>query len=316
MTTRCNSRCKYCSIWSDSKFFGEESSLASRLALLPQLKRLHIKSIDFTGGEPLLYPRLSILIREAKKSGFFTSLCSNGVIYPHYAHLLKGNLSSLSFSLDAAEAKTHNEIRGISCFHKVMRSIFIARSLGEIVMLKTTVSRSSIANIPKLIHLASRWGVLIELNPEFSYFHNSHLREHAIKKLKEWYHHPNVIISHAHLQFMLDGGNDVRRPKCQNGKKVLVLSPDNKIFWPCMHKVEFMIPILNNSLSKTIADSKIQEELQFMGAYAVCDGCTIPCYMEPIYYTDWDKYFLFMLWSRLGYLKKRLILALKIKLNR
>jgi MoaA/NifB/PqqE/SkfB family radical SAM enzyme len=280
---------------------------------LPQLKQLGIKSIDFTGGEPLLYPGLPRLIQEAKKFGFFTSLTTNGVLYPKYAHQLKGNLLALSFSLDAADAASHNKIRGIQCFDKTIRSILLARRLGELVMLKTTVCQSSISKIPALIDLAARYGILIELNAEFSYFHNPHLHTKAIQQMKRWYRHPNVIISHAHLQFMLDGGNDVRHPKCQNGKVVLVLSPDNKIFWPCMHKVEFLFPLQDHSLIKTVNNHRYRAELVYMGSYAVCDSCTIPCYMEPVYYVQFDKYFLWMLWSRLGYIKKRLILTLKIK---
>lgn len=312
VTTRCNSHCKFCSIWSDPKYKSNESSISHRLHILSQLKQLGVKSIDFTGGEPLLYPHLPELIRQAHYMGFFTSLTTNGTLYPQFAEQLRGNLSSLSFSLDAADSVSHNRIRGIDCYSAVIQSIIRARQLGELVMLKTTVCQDTIKGIPSLIDLAAKLGVLIELNAEFSYFHNPQLQSKFIRQILTWSRHPNVIISHTHLYFMLNGGNDIRMPKCRNGSKTLILSPDDRIFWPCMHQVEFMVPLQRHDIKKTIQSSNFRNELPNIGRYAICERCTIPCYMEPAYYTVLDKYFVLCLFSRLIYLKKRIILTIKI----
>jgi MoaA/NifB/PqqE/SkfB family radical SAM enzyme len=313
VTTRCNSRCRTCSIWNDPKYKSAESSLIERLQLLAEMKALGFRSIDFTGGEPLLYPKLPLLIRRAHQLGFFTSLTTNGTLYPKYARALKGQISSLSFSLDGPDQATHDGIRGIRCFQAVMRSILLARRLGEVVLLKTTVCKESIAGIPALIDLAAKLGVLIELNAEFSYFQNPQLQTRYIRQILRWWAHPNVIISHAHLHFMLDGGNDIRHPHCKNGSIVAVVAPNNGIFYPCMHKVEHLHPLKNGSLKQTLLDPSFLADLTYMGRFAVCDGCTIPCYMEPPYYMILDKYWLYTLWSRIGYLKKRLVLQLKIR---
>lgn len=309
VTTRCNSRCKTCTIWCDPLYRSKESSLASRIALLPQLKQLGIVSIDFTGGEPLLYPQLPHLIRKAHDMGFFTSLTTNGTLYLKHADALHGMVSALSFSLDGPDRISHEKVRGIRCYDQVIRSIIYARKLGEMVMLKTTVCNETIDTIPSLIQLAQRLGVLIELNAEFSYFHNRRLSSAFIHQLQQWWKHPNVVISHAHLQFMKDGGNDVTRPKCRNGSKVIVLAPDNGIFYPCMHKVENVIPLKNGNLKETLESDAIQKE--WIGCNAICQSCTIPCYFEPTYYTTIDKYWVLSLWSRIGYIRKRLYLSLK-----
>ncbi|MHA1731851.1 MAG: radical SAM protein [Promethearchaeota archaeon] len=108
VTTRCNSRCKACSIWSDPAYRSAESPLGERLAIIRQVKALGFKSIDFTGGEPLLYEGLPKLIAEGHRLGLFTSLTTNGTLYEKYAWELRGKLSSLSFSLDAADRETHD----------------------------------------------------------------------------------------------------------------------------------------------------------------------------------------------------------------
>ncbi|MHA1731852.1 MAG: hypothetical protein ACTSU5_07905 [Promethearchaeota archaeon] len=44
-----------------------------------------------------------------------------------------------------------------------------------------------------------------------------------------------MIVSHAHLRFMLDAGNRTGKPLCPIGKHVLSFSPDNGSYSPCMH---------------------------------------------------------------------------------
>jgi len=289
--------------------------LAARIDLLRQLKNLGVISIDFTGGEPLLYPGLPKLIRIARQMGFFTSLTTNGTLYKKYAHQLKGNLSALSFSLDSADKATHNKIRGINCYDKTIKSIILARRLGETVMLKTTVCNRYMSSIPPLIKLTQRMGILIELNAEFSYFSNPKLRDQNIRQVFKWWKEPNVIISHAHLHFMLNHGNDVEKPKCFNGSTVIVLSPNDGIFLPCMHKVYNVIPLENHRLRTTLESERMKNEREWMGRHPYCQGCTIPCYFEPVYYTQIDKYWAISLWSRLGYIRKRIVLGLKNKFS-
>ncbi len=313
VTTRCNSRCSTCTIWSDPGYRCRESSFQDRISLLHQLKRMGVKSIDFTGGEPLLSHRLPELMKVARKMGIFTSLTTNGTLYTKYAHQLVGAVSALSFSLDGPTAEIHDRMRGINCFQSTIESMILARKLGNLVMIKTTVTNGNINNLPDLIQLARRLGVLIELNPEFSYFNNFPLEDPFIRQLFSWWRHPNVIISHAHLRFMLDGGNDIRKPRCSNGSTVVVISPDNRIYVPCMHKSYGLIPLIGSDLEKTLKSDSIKNERMWMGKHPYCEGCTIPCYFEPTYYTKFDKYFLYCIYSRVGYILKRLALALKLK---
>ncbi|HME51062.1 MAG TPA: radical SAM protein [Candidatus Lokiarchaeia archaeon] len=311
VTTRCNSRCTTCSIWNDPKYKANESPLSERMNMLHQLKRMKFKTIDFTGGEPLLYHGLPALIKYARQLGFVTFLTTNGTLYPKFARELQGSLSALNFSLDAADRETHDAIRGIRCYDHVIRSIILARKLGELVMVKTTVSNDHIDAIPPLIRFAERYGVLIELNPEFSYFGNPRLSDENLRKLFTWWNHPNVIISHAHVQFMLDGGNNRSRPKCPIGKSVIVLSPDNGLYFPCMHYVQDVIPLQSLDLPATLATPAARDAIARVGRYPFCTNCTIPCYFEVAYYTQMDKYMFINFKSRLGYLKKRALLSVK-----
>jgi MoaA/NifB/PqqE/SkfB family radical SAM enzyme len=310
VSTRCNSRCKTCSIWCDERYKCEESSLESRLAILRQLKSIGFISIDFTGGEPLLYPGLPTLIKTARKMGFLTWLTTNSLLYPKYAEELRGAVTQLSFSLDTPFIEGNDAIRGIPHFKKAIKAMKLAISLGEVPMIKTTVCQENVGELQAFAKLAQRLGVLIELNAEFAYFGNPALDRSGIDKILAMKAHPNVIISKPHLQFMVDGGNNPRRPKCHIGQNMVVIAPDNSLYYPCMHMVQERVPLKNGSIRETMEQMRLDGHFEKVGRLPFCRRCTIPCYMESSYTTNIDKYFASWFLGRLDYVRKRLSLGL------
>jgi len=309
VTTRCNSRCKTCSIWCDVRYKCKESTLDSRFALLQQLRAMGFLSIDFTGGEPLLYPGLPELIGVARKMGIMTWLTTNSLLYPKFARALAGNVTALSFSLDSPDPATNDRIRGIPHFKKAIHAMKLAIDLGETPMIKATICKENIDQLHDFADLARKLGVLIEFNAEFAYFGNDALDHTDIKKIQA-FKHPNVIISKPHLNFMLDGGNNPCRPKCHIGHNMVVIAPDNQLYYPCMHLVQDKIPLKNGSLKETLQQMHANGLAQKIGKFPFCNGCTIPCYMESSYYTGMDKYFVSCYLGRVDYLKKRARLAM------
>lgn len=311
VTTRCNSRCKTCTIWSDPRYACPESSLASRLGLLRQLKAMGFMSIDFTGGEPLLYPGLPALIKAARAAGIMTWLTTNGLLYPKHASALHGHVSALSFSLDSPRRAVHDAIRGVKCFDAAIRSIKLAVSLGEQPMIKATICKENVQDLDAFAALAAKLGALIEFNAEFAYFGNPPLDAGGIAAITRAARHPNVIISRPHLRFMLDGGNDARHPRCPVGENMIVIAPDNSLYYPCMHMTTGTVPLEHGSIAATLDGMRRSGALDRIGRFPFCQGCTIPCFMETSYYVTVDKYFLPCYSGRVEYLAKRARLALK-----
>ncbi|MEL6537207.1 MAG: radical SAM protein, partial [Bacteroidota bacterium] len=124
VTYRCNATCSFCDIWERPSPY---ITLADAEANFRDLKRLGVRVIDFTGGEPLLHRELPELLAMAHRMGFITTVTTNGLLYPKYAEQLRGLVDMLHFSLDAADAETHDALRGVKCFDFVMESIKIAR---------------------------------------------------------------------------------------------------------------------------------------------------------------------------------------------
>ena len=74
LTYRCNATCGFCDIWERPSPY---VTLDNARANLRDLKKLGVRIIDFTGGEPLLHRQLPDLLREAKQFGFITTLITN-----------------------------------------------------------------------------------------------------------------------------------------------------------------------------------------------------------------------------------------------
>src|SRR6201986_560645 len=87
VTYRCNASCGFCDIWEKPSPYVTLEGAASNFK---DLKRLGVKVIDFTGGEPLLHRQIDELLDLAKKHGFITTVSSNGLLYPKLAQKLKG----------------------------------------------------------------------------------------------------------------------------------------------------------------------------------------------------------------------------------
>ena len=79
VTYKCNSRCTYCDIpIKPENVVIKETSPEVVIENLAALKRLGVKVVDFTGGEPLIYKHLPQVLKAAKDMGFFTSIANTG----------------------------------------------------------------------------------------------------------------------------------------------------------------------------------------------------------------------------------------------
>src|SRR5580698_9022333 len=96
VTLRCNQRCTFCNIpHTNNGSPSREPTMEQVRQNLTDLRRLGVFILDVTGGEPLLYRNIVEMMALAKKLGFFTSMTSNGMLYPKYAKQLAGNIDAL-----------------------------------------------------------------------------------------------------------------------------------------------------------------------------------------------------------------------------
>lgn len=299
VTYRCNAACSFCDIWErPSPYITLEEAKAN----LAALKRLGVKVVDFTGGEPLLHRQLDELLKECKRLGLLTTITTNCLLYPKYANRLQGLVDMLHFSLDSPERDEHDLSRGVKCFDKVMESIQIAKSLGERPDILFTVFESNIHQIEKVWQeICKPHGLVLILNPVFEYNKvGSQLSPAALQQLRQWGKKSNVYLNDAFIQLRLDGGNHTDSPICLAGSTTVVISPENKLVLPCYHLglKEFAI---ENNLYELYLSDEVQKLVALEGRLPACEGCAINCYMQPSFAVTINKYWWKALPSTLKY---------------
>ena len=103
LNKNCNLACRACFGRS-----GEELPVRTAEKALREAAALGVKSVRFTGGEPLLHPGLEKLLRLARKLDFYTLLNTNAVLFtPARARALAGLIDNALVSLPGVDEAGH-----------------------------------------------------------------------------------------------------------------------------------------------------------------------------------------------------------------
>jgi MoaA/NifB/PqqE/SkfB family radical SAM enzyme len=291
VTYRCNAKCGFCDIWErPSPYITIENFEENLIAL----KKLGVKVIDLTGGEPLLHREIDQLLKLAKKHGFITTLTTNCLLYPKWADKIIGLVDMLHFSLDSPIKEDHNKSRGVDCFDHVMESIKLAKELGERPDIIFTVFESNVHQIKDVYEqICIPNDLVLILNPVFEYNKvdtGNQLSEETLTILSSWGKQKNIYLNDAFIQLRLDGGNHIDKPVCLAASSTIVISPQNELVLPCYHLGIKNFPIENN-LDTLYQSPEIQKLVALEGRLPECEGCTINCYMQPSFAIEMNKYF-------------------------
>jgi MoaA/NifB/PqqE/SkfB family radical SAM enzyme len=293
LTYRCNARCHFCNIWALEP--PTEANLATIEHNLKDLRRLGVKYVDFTGGEPLLRSDVAEVYQVAKKLGFYTSMTTNTILYPKKAKEMQGLVDFLNFSLDGGDADTHDQSRGVRIFDTLVESVALAHSLGENPVLNHTVTAQNYGRIDELGELGQKLGARVWLNPAFTAYEHYNSKKNpttemieAIEKSASKY---NCIgYNRAALAFIADGGNDTNNPRCKAVDAVIAISPDDKLLLPCYHFAQDGVAIEGKLYEMYRESEKVESYRQSQGKLSVCEGCTVWCYLIPSFFMGIDKY--------------------------
>lgn len=291
VTYRCNASCYFCDIWEKPSPYIKVEDVEHNLK---DLKKLGVKVIDFTGGEPLLHNDIHIFLKMAKDLGFITTLTTNGLLYPKKAEKLKGLIDMLHFSLDFADAKEHDKVRGVGCFDFVMKSIEVAKELGEKPDVLFTAMNENIEELEKVYEsICLPNDLVLIVNPVFDY--NSvktggGLSFENLEFLSQIGKRKNIYLNEGFIELRRNGGNHVSDPVCKAASSSLVISPKNELVLPCYHLGKKEYPI-NGDLFNLYKSEEVQKLAALEGRLPECEGCAINCYMQPSFAVEINQYF-------------------------
>lgn len=300
VTYRCNARCGFCDIWEKPS---PMISLDDAARNMDDLKRLGVRIIDFTGGEPLLHTRLHELLAMARDRGFLTTITTNGLLYPKRAEQLAGKIDLLHFSIDSSDADEHDASRGVRCFDNLMRSIEVALSLGERPDLLFTVTNENVHRLDEIYERISYPNrLLLIINPLFEYNNlGASLEEEVMQKMRAFARRPYTYLNPAFLSLRSQGGNDPADPVCRAVSTCVVISPFDELVLPCYHYGLERIKI-EGRLFELWGSDTVAAHKEMEGRHEVCKGCTVNCYFEPSFATSpGTRYFWESLPSKMHY---------------
>jgi MoaA/NifB/PqqE/SkfB family radical SAM enzyme len=308
VTYKCNAFCTFCHFAAHENFVETPYAKLEDFKLnVEQIAHLGVKFIDLTGGEPLLHKEIHLMAEYAKQFKIQTSITTNALLYPKFAEKLAGKIDLLHFSLDSPDEAEHNSIRKVDCYKFVIKSIEIARSLGEYPDILFTVTNDTYKKLPRMHEIAQKYNLVLLVNPVFSYFGNPGLNEEAMDYIEEYTDgHMDVYLNRAFLKLRRKGGNDINNPSCKAVSRVIVISPYNEITLPCYHFEHERIKI-DRPIKEIRASDKVKDFQKMEGRFDYCKGCTVNCYFEPSFAFPTSYYGVTALSSKFRYGYNKLV---------
>jgi AdoMet-dependent heme synthase len=161
LTRRCRFNCRHCRADAGAADRAEELSTGQWTRILDAIAAYEKCVIILTGGEPMEREDIHDLIRHGKGLGLrmVMATCGYAIDDKSVAALQQAGVMALSFSLDGAQARTHDTFRRTpGAFDTVVRAAETARRAGMRFQINTTITRSNLAEAPAIAELARRLG--------------------------------------------------------------------------------------------------------------------------------------------------------------
>ncbi len=159
LTKACNLNCRHCSVSAGKKLYNE-LSLEEIFVILNQLKKLNIKKIELTGGEPLLRKDLFAIIKYAKKKGFIVKLLTNGSLLTKkmLKKLENCNLDKIAVSLDGLSFDVYRKIRPVNkeLFDNVINNIKNASKSHIFEKINTVAMKYNFKDIENIVNFCEK----------------------------------------------------------------------------------------------------------------------------------------------------------------
>jgi MoaA/NifB/PqqE/SkfB family radical SAM enzyme len=163
LTDRCQLDCQHC--LRDPALKPKDLSIeVVRRALLDGKRVYRATHTAFTGGEPTLHPDFAAVIDLAVELGYTWHMVSNGHnmqwLFDRFRErpARRAAMTSVTLSLDGADERTHDEIRGAGSFMAVMKAVTLCTAHGLPFVLQCAVHRKNEHQIEAMGLLASQLG--------------------------------------------------------------------------------------------------------------------------------------------------------------
>ncbi len=149
LTYACNLRCSHCYMFR-ARNHEAPLTLDEYKKLFKDLAAQGVKSITFSGGEPLLHPLFRELVLAAKEYLFNVTVLSNGTKWDEsFLSFSKGNIDEVQISVDGIDEVTCSRVRGPGVFEKAVSTAISLAKIGVVTSVATTPIATTVQEIDK-----------------------------------------------------------------------------------------------------------------------------------------------------------------------
>lgn len=166
ITDQCNLYCRHC--WPESGPCDDSSAVPFKALkkIIKEFADLGAEKIILTGGEPLLHPALYDILKFTYKHTSIKEIClqTNAVLLTRiHAEALAEFRETITFrvSLEGADAKKHDYIRGTGSFDRTIKglNILVEYGFGQQICIAFTEMAHNFDDIAGVLDLAFRMGI-------------------------------------------------------------------------------------------------------------------------------------------------------------
>ncbi|MBW1772923.1 MAG: radical SAM protein, partial [Deltaproteobacteria bacterium] len=165
MTEGCNLKCRHCWVAPKYQASGNLSTVLDPdlfRSIIEQAIPLGLSGVKLTGGEPLLHLHIREILKVVRSEEIRLTVETNGTLCtPELAEAMKATSGNpfVSVSLDGADAKTHEWVRGVEgCFEAALEGVRNLVKAGFRPQIIMTVMRRNRAHMEPVVRLAEKLG--------------------------------------------------------------------------------------------------------------------------------------------------------------
>jgi SynChlorMet cassette radical SAM/SPASM protein ScmF len=164
ITDGCNLSCRHC--WLAPKYDAKGTKypvldVALIKHIFNEARPLGLKAVKLTGGEPLMHPEISTILKIIKEEKLHLTIETNGVICTKeiVAKIAENDNAFVSVSIDGATAETHEWVRGVKgSFAAACNAVGYLAEAGLHPQIIFSVMRHNVTELPEIIRLGEELG--------------------------------------------------------------------------------------------------------------------------------------------------------------
>lgn len=282
MTLRCNLHCRHC--LSDSgAAHPHELSTMECFAVIDQLAASKVFQINVGGGEPFARSDFFEILEYANARGIVACISTNGTLLDDQICRRLADLQGifLQVSLDGADARTNDNIRGVGTYRRALRGMSLLAAYGLDFSINTVLTRYSFAQLEALKALAAKFGA----NLRVSRFRPSGRAKESWEELApskeqleyfaDWLQQdPAVLTGDSFFSLTSERRRRLGLDLCGAAKMTCCLAPDGALY-PCafLQEPEFQAGhIRDQGLDQIWRHSRVLQNFRKLEVHS-CHGC-------------------------------------------